>query len=391
MSKEPYNVQRVHLNLQALAELEKNNPNPDVLKRYTGWGGLRSAIFNPEIYRDLKKFASDKDILSIKKSVTNAYYTPCTLIQFIYDALALMKKTFKTILEPSAGHGLFFELMPQALKGGTSLYAVEMDEISCRLIRALYPDVQLHQGGFENCHPKIQFDLIIGNPPYGREMLVDERHADLANLRIHHYFVAKCMRLLAPGGVLAMVLPRYFLDNRRDHARDIIHKEGGSLLAAYRLPDNLFMDAKVTVDVVFLIKEARDTDWICFDKQRIDNETVFINRYFAANPAHVIGELGVIEAYGRPELTCRSNGKSDTIGSLREHLAWFPPQKLQSIDECKAQLAKRMSLLDKQMQSLARMKNQLTQAQRDLQLMERRFLKDCADKINLNNLLNQAP
>jgi hypothetical protein len=222
--REPYNVQRVQQNLMALAELNTKTPTPEVLKQYTGWGGLRHAIFTPEVYRSLKKNLSDEAIASIKKTISNAYYTPQTLIQFIYDALALLKRPFSTILEPSAGHGLFFELMPDALKAERNLFAVEMDEVSCRLLRALYPDVTLYQGGFEVYQPTMNFNLIIGNPPYGREILIDQQHADLSSLRIHHYFVAKCMRLLAPGGILAMVLPRYFLDNRRDHARDIIYK-----------------------------------------------------------------------------------------------------------------------------------------------------------------------
>lgn len=380
MTKDAFNVQRVQQNLQALAELKAKKPNPEVLKRYTGWGGLRSAIFTPDIYRVLKKNLSDETITSIKKTITNAYYTPRELIQFIYDGLALLNKPFKTILEPSAGHGVFFELMPPSLM----LLAVELDEVRCRLLQYLYPQVQVHQGGFESYHPQLTFDLIIGNPPYGREIILDDKHADLAALRIHHYFVAKCMRLLAPGGILAMVLPRYFLDNRQDHAREIIHQEGGSLLAAYRLPDNLFADAKVTVDVVFLIKEKRETEWLHFDKIQLDNEVGYINRYFSMNPSHVIGDLSMVEAYGRPELTCQANETGDTMSLLRQHLSYFPPRKLPTVEECKLTLAKRIALIDKEIQSLGNVKKQLMQNQRDLQFMERQFLLQCTDKTNLD-------
>ena len=388
MIKEQYNVQRVQQNLLALTELKTKNPNQEVLKQYTGWGGLRSAIFTPEVYRVLKKNISNEAIASIKKTLSNAYYTPQALIQFIYDALSSLNKPFKTILEPSAGHGLFFESIPTQFKGQNNLFAVEVDSISCELIRSLYPDVQLHQGGFEEYQPTMLFDLIIGNPPYGRETLIDQKHADLSSLRIHHYFVAKCMRMLAPGGILAMVLPRYFLDNRRDHARDIIYREGGSLLAAYRLPDNLFADAKVTVDVVFLIKEQRSDEWLCFDKLLLEGEFTYINRYFSVNPSHIIGELGLVEAYGRREMTCRQNKMQDTITQLRQQLAYFPPQKLPTISECKELIAKRLALVDKQMQSLSLMKNQLMHTQSDLHLMERNFMLACADKINLDLSLN---
>lgn len=231
------------------------------------------------------------------------------------------------------------------------------------------------------------FDLIIGNPPYGREIILDDNHADLAALRIHHYFVAKCMRLLAPGGILAMVLPRYFLDNRQDHAREIIHQEGGSLLAAYRLPDNLFADAKVTVDVVFLIKEKRETEWLHFDKIQLDYELGYINRYFSMNPSHVIGDLGMVEAYGRPELTCQASKTGDTISLLREHLSYFPPRKIPSLDECKSSLTQQLVLIDKEIQSLSKLKKQLMQNQRDLQCMERQFLLQCAEKTNFDSNL----
>ncbi|MBA2710086.1 MAG: SAM-dependent DNA methyltransferase [Tatlockia sp.] len=385
MKTNEFNVQRVEHNLQALAELKSKNPNPEILKQYSGWGGLRNAIFTPDVYRVLKRHVSDEAISSIKKTITNAYYTPQELIRFIYDALALFKKPFSRVLEPSAGHGLFFELMPDTLNKAEH-FAVEMDLVSARMLRCLYPNVQLYHGGFETYQPQIPFDLIVGNPPYGREVVADETHADISQLRIHHFFVAKCMRLLAPRGILAMVLPRYFLDNRKDHAREIIHQEGGSLLAAYRLPDNLFADAKVTVDLVFLIKEAGERDWLHFDKIKIDNEVSYINRYFSMNPSHIIGELAMIEAYGRPELTCRQSKREDTWSLLRQLLTQFPVRKLPTIEECKAELAQRLALLDKQIHALSMTKNQLLIAERDLQFLERQFLQQCVEKINFNAL-----
>ena len=198
---------------------------------------------------------------------------------------------------------------------------------------------------------------------------------DLSHLRIHHYFVAKCMRLLKKGGVLAMVLPRYFLDNRRDHARDIIYKEGGSLLAAYRLPDNLFADAKVTVDIVFLTKEKGDDTWLHLDKKMIDGKSVVMNRYFTENPSHVIGDLAVIEAYGRPELTCREYPEKDTIKWLIKHLDSFPATKLPTIDAYKLQLANRLDAVETQIKALSVLRTQLWHAQCDLQHKERELVQ----------------
>lgn len=384
MMNESFNQQRVQQNIAVLAELATKKPRPDVLKKYSGWGGLRNAIFTPEIYCKLKRYLSEQTITSIKNSTGNAYYTPQKLIEFIYDALVLLNRPFENILEPAAGNGLFFEYMPQAVRNGAKISAIEPEEVSCRLIRALYPDVLLHQGGFELWQPDTTFDLIIGNPPYGREILKDARHPDLEGLRIHHYFVAKCMRLLAPSGILAMVLPRWFMDNVRDHARDIIQKEGGSLLAAFRLPDNLFVDAKVTVDVVFLVKEKGPDDWLYFDRNIIGRERVQINRYFSENPSHIIGELGIVEAYGRPELTCHQQEGEDVIARLRQQLAHFPPKKLPTIEQHKALLAKRLAAMDREIQHLSVMKGKLIQAQRELHMMERNFLQQCDEKIRLD-------
>ena len=382
------NTSRIQRNLHALAELRKKTPNPEILKRYTGWGGMRTAIFTPDIYRSLKQVCSDSEITSIKKTTSSAYYTPSNIIHFIYDALALLNRPFKKILEPSAGHGLFLDLMPTNIKTNSDLFAVELDSISCQFIQNLHPNVHLFHGGFETYQPKSTFDLIVGNPPYGREIVNDEQHANLASLRIHHYFVAKSMRLLEPGGVLAMVLPRYFMDNRQDHAREIIHREGGSLLAAYRLPDNLFSDAKVTVDVVFLIKQPGEKEWLFNDKIMIGGESAAINRYFSLHPNHVIGDLKIIEAYGRPELTCRQNTTLDTTDAFKQHLQNFPPKKLPSVDECKARLERKIFLLDKQINELSILKNQATQAKRDIDLMEQQFLKKCFDKFHLSTILN---
>jgi N12 class adenine-specific DNA methylase len=150
----------------------------------------------------------------------------------------------------------------------------------------------------------------------------------------------------------------------------------------------LFADAKVTVDVVFLIKERRSEEWLHFDKLLLDGEQTYINRYFSENPSHVLGDLGIVEAYGRPEMTCRQSKEQDTIALLRQQLAHFPPQQLPTVDTCKKLLTQRIALMDKQILSLTKMKGQLMRTQRDLQLMERNFMQQCADKVNLDISIN---
>jgi type I restriction-modification system DNA methylase subunit len=208
-------------NLHILSAFKNNTAPLSLLKQYTGWGGLRKAIYTPAVYHELRKSLTGEEITSLKKTLTSAYYTPHELVTFIYNFIQLHGFYGGDILEPSAGHGVFLEHIPEPMKQNSTITAVEMDQVSCQLVNTLYPDVKVYTQGFETFHPDQRYDLVVGNPPYGIQKLEDARHEDLRGLCIHHYFVAKCMRLLKQGGMLAMVLPSYVLDNLRDHPRQI--------------------------------------------------------------------------------------------------------------------------------------------------------------------------
>jgi predicted RNA methylase len=300
-----FNMSRVIANLGAIKELHASEPNQNLLKMYSGWGGLRKAIYNPHVYQKMKQVLSEQEILSIKKTFKTAYFTPPDIVNFIYKILAKSGIKPNKILEPSAGHGIFIELMPACLRQHAQITAIEIDAISCRLMKCLYPDIEVLQNGFELFNEKADFDLIVGNPPFGQTYVEDKHHTDIADFSVHHYFVAKSMRLLKQDGVLAMVLPRYFLDNRQKQVRDIIASEGGSLIAAFRLPDDLFNDAKVTVDVVFLKKVSGKLEWLNVKKIRKGERFAFINCYFLSHRQHVFGKLKFISVYGRTEISCR--------------------------------------------------------------------------------------
>ena len=206
-------TERSTQNLSILASFKNNGEDPELLKQYTGWGGLRKAIYTPEVYRELKKSLTPQEISSLKQTLSSAYYTPAKLVQFIYGFLEVQGFTGRDILEHSIGHGVFVEHMPSSIGQNSRITAVEIDVISSQIVQKLYPDITLHTQGFETWHTKQRFDAIIGNPPYGSQMLFDKQHPDLKDFCIHHYFIAKGMRLLKPEGFLAMVLPSYFMDN----------------------------------------------------------------------------------------------------------------------------------------------------------------------------------
>lgn len=296
-------VSRVEKNIKALFALTSENHSHKDLKDYSGWGGLRSEIYNPDVFHKLKKILSNDDIESIKKTVKTAYFTPDFLVGFVYKCLKILNFQPKNILEPSAGHGIFFEKMPDSFKNA-KITAVEIDQVSCRFLNALYPNILVQRVGFEKFNPNVQFDLIIGNPPFGQIYVHDESNSDITRHSIHHYFVAKAMRLLQQNGVMAVILPRYFLDAHTKHVRKIIAKEGGSLIAAYRLPDNLFENAKVTIDIVFLRKGAGNVRWVDAKPIQEGDKKAFINEYFINHPHNILGKIEFINIYDRHEITC---------------------------------------------------------------------------------------
>ena len=301
-------TERYTQNLQIIASFKSNKATPDLLRKYTGWGGLRKAIYTPEVYQELKKSLTSEEITSLKQTLTSAYYTPASLVQFIYDWLHIYGFTGGNILEPAIGHGVFIEHIPESMRNNSTITGIEIDQVSSQIVNRLYPDVTLYSQGFETWQPDQKFDLVIGNPPYGSQKLVDAEHSDLKEFCIHHYFVAKGMRLLKDGGVLAMVLPSYFMDNVKEHTRHIIDQEGGSLLAAYRLPDDLFQDAKVTIDLVFLKKGSTGKKWLCTRDIKISGMTKPLNEYFHHHSQNILGNLEIIDMYERKGLTCRKRG-----------------------------------------------------------------------------------
>jgi len=302
------NTERYHQNLAILASFKNKGADPELLKQYTGWGGLRKAIYTPEVYKELKKSLTPQEITSLKQTLSSAYYTPVELVKFIYGFLEVRGFTGGDILEPAICHGVFMEHMPPSIRQNSRITAVEIDAVSSQIVQKLYPYVTLHTQGFETWHTEQRFDAIIGNPPYGSQMLFDEQHSDLKGFCIHHFFVAKCMRLLKPDGILAMVLPSYFMDNVKDHTRHIIDREGGSLITAYRLPEDLFQDAKVTIDLVFLKKGKANKNWLRTRDVSIGSKSKPLNEYYHAHSHHILGNLEIVPMYERTGLTCKRRG-----------------------------------------------------------------------------------
>ncbi len=354
-------MQRELANLETIKALAHGNIDREALKQYSGWGGLRKTIYEPSFYLQMKKYLSDDEILTIKKTLTNAYYTPTPIIKVMYEYLRYLGFEGGRIMEPGAGNGAFIEHMPKEIRQNSKIYAVELEPISAKILNSLYPDITVKNCGFETLDIKPVFDLVIGNPPYGKEVLNDLYNSDLNHLVIHHYFVAKSMRALKAGGLLAMVLPSYFLDNIKDHAREIIAAEGGSLISAFRLPDDLFDDAKVTVDLVFLKKESNGSkDWVNTSKIKVNGQDFNINNYYVSNNAHILGDLSSVwlKHCQRHQLTCKSNG--NVFEQLKTFMGQFKTDLFNTnIHAENDQISEAIRVIDAKIEQLQKKRQQL--------------------------------
>ena len=281
-----------------------------VLSQYVGWGGLADA-FDPNKenwsaeYTQLKELLSEDEYAAARASTLNAHYTSPTVIRGIYDAVERMGFRSGNILEPSMGVGNFFGMLPDTMQD-SRLYGVELDSITGRIAKKLYPQADITVAGFETTDRRDFYDLAVGNVPFGNYKVNDKAYNKLG-FSIHNYFFAKAIDQVRPGGVVAFVTSRYTMDSKDSTARKHM-AERADLLGAIRLPNNAFRanaGTDVVSDIIFLQKRDRpidhEPDWVQLGKTE---DGFAINQYFVDHPEMVLGELTTESTqYGREELT----------------------------------------------------------------------------------------
>ena len=281
-----------------------------VLSQYVGWGGLSDA-FDPgkdswaKEYAELKGLLSEDEYAAARSSVLNAHYTSPTVIRGIYDAVERMGFRSGNILEPSMGVGNFFGMLPDTM-ADSRLYGVELDSITGRIAKMLYPQADITVAGFETTDRRDFYDLAVGNVPFGQYKVNDKAYNKLG-FSIHNYFFAKAIDQVRPGGIVAFVTSRYTMDSKDSTARKHM-AERADLLGAIRLPNNAFRanaGTDVVSDIIFLQKRDRpadiEPDWVQLGKTE---DGFAINQYFVDHPEMVLGELTAESTqYGREELT----------------------------------------------------------------------------------------
>ena len=290
------NVNAIRLLKELEAAGQQASPEQqEVLSRYVGWGGLSDA-FDPEKpawaleYAQLKELLTPEEYAAARGSTLNAHYTSPTVIRAIYETVGRMGFETGNILEPSCGVGNFFGMLPEEMRN-SRLYGVELDSISGRIAKQLYPKADITVAGFETTDRRDFYDLAIGNVPFGQYQVRDKAY-DKLNFSIHNYFFAKALDQVRPGGVVAFVTSRYTMDAKDSTVRRYLAQRA-ELLGVIRLPNDAFKKnagAEVVSDIIFLQKRDRPLDIVPEWTQTGQTEDGFaINRYFIDHPEMVLG------------------------------------------------------------------------------------------------------
>ena len=301
------------INLLKELEFDGRQATPeeqDVLSKYVGWGGLADAFDEnkpnwADEFAELYATLSPEEYAAARASTLNAHYTSPTVIKAIYEAVGSMGFQTGNILEPAMGVGNFFGLLPQEMQG-SRLYGVELDSITGRIAKQLYPKADITVAGFETTDRRDFFDLAIGNVPFGQYQ-VNDRAYNRLGFSIHNYFFAKALDQVRPGGVVAFVTSRYTMDAKDSAARKYIAQRA-DLLGAIRLPNNAFKanaGTDVVSDIIFLQKRDRPIDiepeWVHLGENA---DGFAINQYFIDHPEMVLGrQTSESTQYGRQDFT----------------------------------------------------------------------------------------
>ena len=321
-------------NVEAIRTLEKiegerrtaTPEEQEILAKYVGWGGLADAFDSSKAnwaneYQELKNLLSPEEYASARESTLNAHYTSPVIIQAIYDAVGKMGFTRGNVLDPAAGIGNFYGCLPEEMQG-SRLYGAELDGITGRIAKQLYPHADIKITGFENTnYPNDFFDVAVGNVPFG-QYKVSDRQYDKNNFLIHDYFFAKTLDKVRPGGIVAFVTSKGTMDKKNPEVRKYLAQRA-ELLGAVRLPNTAFKDAgtEVTSDILFLKKRDRvmdiEPDWV----HLTEKDGIVMNQYFADHPEMILGKMEMVSGAHGMESACLPDTSLPLSAQLKHALS----------------------------------------------------------------------
>ena len=323
-------------NIEAIRTLEKiegenriaTPEEQKILSQYVGWGGLADAFDESKStwageYQELKSLLSDAEYASARESTLNAHYTSPVIIRSIYEALEKMGFEKGNVLEPAMGIGNFFGMLPEKMQE-SRLYGVELDGITGRIAKQLYPKADIKISGFEKTdYPNDFFDVAVGNVPFGQYKVADRQY-DKNNFLIHDYFFAKTLDKVRPGGVVAFVTSKGTMDKKSPEVRKYLAQRA-ELLGAVRLPNTAFKEnagTEVTSDIIFLKKRDRvmdlEPDWVHLSE---DENGIAMNSYFAEHPEMIVGKMEMVSGPYGMESTCQPDNTRPFAEQLAETIS----------------------------------------------------------------------
>ena len=319
--------ERLNNNLEAISMLNRIKRGErdldinaqEVLSKYVGWGGLADVFDESkegqwEVARSfLKENLSPSEYEAARESTLTAFYTPKTVIDSVYKTLAGMGFKSGNILEPSMGVGNFIGNLPDEMSK-SKFYGVELDSVSGRIGKLLYPESEVQIKGFEETtFSNNFFDAIIGNVPFG-EYKVNDREYNKNNFLIHDYFFAKSIDKVRNGGVIAFITSSGTMDKKDESVRRYLTARA-EFLGAIRLPNDTFKGVagtEVTSDIIFLKKRdsirERDEDWIHLAE---DENGLLYNKYFVDHPEQVLGSMEEISGRFGNTIACLPKENTD--------------------------------------------------------------------------------
>lgn len=320
------NIEAIRLLEQIESEHRYANPQEqEILSQYVGWGGLSDAFDESKTnwateYQELKNLLSPEEYRMARESTLNAHYTSPAIIRSMYKVIERMGFKKGNILEPSMGIGNFFGMMPESMKE-SRLYGVELDSITGRIARLLYPKADIQIKGFEKTdYPNDFFDIAIGNVPFGQYKVLDHAY-EKNNFLIHDYFFAKTLDKVRPGGVVAFITSKGTMDKASPEVRRYLAQRA-NLLGAVRLPNTAFKanaGTEVTSDILFFQKRdrmvVREPEWVYLEE---NDAGIKMNSYFVNHPEQIVGKMELVSGPYGMESTCRLDESRPFEEQLKE-------------------------------------------------------------------------
>ena len=323
------NIAAIETLKQVESEMRVATPEEQqILSQYVGWGGLADAFDESkgnwsDEYIQLKGLLTNEEYKAARESTLNAHYTSPVIIRSIYEALGNMGFEKGNVLEPAMGVGNFFGMLPEKMQD-SRLYGVELDDITGRIARQLYPKADVRISGFEKTDFQNDFfDVAVGNVPFGNYQVPDRAY-DKLGFQIHDYFFAKTLDKVRPGGIVAFVTSKGTMDKQSPQVRKYLAQRA-ELVGAVRLPNTAFKEnagTEVTSDILFFKKRDRlmdiEPDWVHLSTNA---DGISMNQYFADHPEMIVGKMAEVTGPHGMETACLPDESRPFEDQLRDAIS----------------------------------------------------------------------